>query len=370
MEKRPASLNTAPTPASASGKGPVKMIKVPVKRPVAPGSAPPPPGKTMVKRIKVPVGKAPAPAPRPAPPPAMAAPRPPAPPAAVPTQTPQPNVIPRAASSAAMDEPKRPLQARRSAAKYKRIVYEVPDDFMDRIDDRETIPEKLFLFYLYARSLAEANAEMDGYNFPEMLIEVPKDVKEAAELIDDVDGDVYEAILDDLIELSPFIPELERVMQNEAPLEKVMQQEVQRVQKMGHPSSGQSIAIAYLMIMADMQAIAYKLEMREIEDEEDETIEEIRSIEDEEKEMKRAFINAIKRKGFPVDADKLIRNYFSLAKKDSEKAYQTLITNPLFFSPIQMEKLPKKFFGLVKPGPKEAIAVNKRLASFLKNLKV
>ena len=169
--------------------------------------------------------------------------------------------------------------------------------------------------------------------------------------------------------MTPFIPELERVTESNMPLEKAMQLELQKIQKMGKPSAGQKIAIAYMMIMADMQAISYKLEMRQIEEEEEDTIDEIKSIEEEEKEMKRAFTEAIKRKNFPVDAEKLVRNYFSLAKKDPDKAYQTLITNPLFFSPIQMERLPSRFFGLVKPGPKDAIAVNKKLASFLKNLK-
>lgn len=378
MEQKPSSPLTPPAP------GLVKRIKVPVKRPAVPAAQPagapvprpPQPGvkmvKVPVKRIKVPVAKAPAavppaaPAPRPpqaAVPPRPAAPIPPAPAVKVPPP-PRPNYI-----EPEPEAKKKPLQVRRSAARYVPIVYELPEDLLDRIDARETIPEKFFLFYLYARSLAEFNAKRDGYDFPEMLIDIPKDVREAVELIDDVDKDVYEAILDDLVEMTPFIPELERVTESNMPLEKAMQLELQKIQKMGKPSAGQKIAIAYMMIMADMQAISYKLEMRQIEEEEEDTIDEIKSIEEEEKEMKRAFTEAIKRKNFPVDAEKLVRNYFSLAKKDPDKAYQTLITNPLFFSPIQMERLPSRFFGLVKPGPKDAIAVNKKLASFLKNLK-
>ena len=93
----------------------------------------------------------------------------------------------------------------------------------------------------------------------------------------------------------------------------------------------------------------------------------IKQSEKETNDLKKRFITAIERKKFPVDAQKLVDNYFNLAKKDPKKAYQTLITNPLFFSPIQLEKMPKKMFG--KPSAAEASAVNKRLASFLKGLK-
>ena len=93
-------------------------------------------------------------------------------------------------------------------------------------------------------------------------------------------------------------------------------------------------------------------------------------IEEGERALKQRFIQAIERRRFPVNARKLINNYFNLSRKEPDKAYHTLITNPLYFSPIQMERLPKKFFGLVKPGPKDAAAVNKRLASYLKSLKV
>ena len=92
--------------------------------------------------------------------------------------------------------------------------------------------------------------------------------------------------------------------------------------------------------------------LSEIDKEQQDIVDGIRSMEEEEKAMKHDFIVAIQRKGFPVNATKLINNYFTLAKKDPEKAYQTLITNPLYFSPIQMDRLPKKFFGLIPAGPK------------------
>ena len=96
----------------------------------------------------------------------------------------------------------------------------------------------------------------------------------------------------------------------------------------------------------------------------------IKELDEEEKNIKERMITAVKRKRFPVDAKKLVNNYFGLAKRDPDKAYETLITNPLFFSPILLEQMPKKFFGLIKPSAKDAIAVNKQMAAFFKSLKV
>lgn len=341
---------------------PMKKIKVLVKRPVSSPSAAPAPQSKM---IKVPVNR---------------------PPASAPTGVPQKKIIKRPVPTAAPAAQPAPSSAPRPTASrppassqtpkvingvaVKPLVYDVPEDLLDRIDAREKIPEKLFLFYIYARTLAEQNAERDGYTFPAMMIDLPKDTLEAAKLVEEIDEDIFDAILDDILELAPFIPGMERVIQSRHPLDEIIAAEVRRVQSQDVVSRAQQLVMAYLMVLVDMETIQHKLELHEIKDEENELIEEIQDMEEEEKELKQDFINAIKRKGFPVDAERLINNYFTLAKREPEKAYQTLITNPLFFSPIQMEKLPKRLFGLIKPSANDAIAVNKKLASFLKHLKV
>lgn len=344
LVKRPVSAPAGAAPAPAPRPG---MVKVPVKRPVQTQSAPP-------------AAASAAPRPAPAQPQAAAAPAPVRQPAPPPPQTP-------ARQPAA---PESFVGQVVNGVLVKPIKFEIPDDILDAIERRERIPDKLFLLYIYARLLAEQNAEEEGYEFPDMMIELPKDTLEAAKLIDEIDEDIFDAILDDFTEMAIFIPGMERIMGSKAPLDKLIQMELARIQNQEEVTQAHQIILGYLMILADMQMIQQKLEMKEIKEEEEDVINEIREIEEEEKEMKQDFIKAIQRKNFPVDAERLINNYFNLAKKDSEKAYHTLITNPLFFSPIQMEKMPRKFFGLVKAGPKDALAVNKRLASFLKNLKV
>ena len=252
----------------------------------------------------------------------------------------------------------------------KALTYDLPEDILEAVERREKVTDKLFLLYIYARIYAQQVAEEEGYAFPQMMVELPEDTLQAAQMFDEVDNDLFLAMLDDFVEMAPFISGMERIMANKAPLEQIIQSEMKRIQNQETLSTAQQILIAYLTVLVDMQIIQEKLDMLDIQNESDEIVNDIKEMEENEKEIKESFINAIERKRFPVDARKLINNYFTLAKKDPDKAYETLITNPLFFSPIQTERLPKKFFGLIKPSPKDAIAVNKQLASFLKNLKV
>ena len=250
-----------------------------------------------------------------------------------------------------------------------RLIYRLPDDILEAINRREKVTDKLFLLYVYARIYAEKVAKEEGYAFPQMMVELPQKVSQASLLMDAIDNDLFMAMLDDFVEMAPFIQGMERIMANKAPLEQIIQTEMKRVKNLETLSTAQQILIAYLSVLVDLQLIQEKLNMLNIQEEADKIVDDIKEMEEDEQSIKNSFIKAVESKRFPIDAKKLINNYFTLAKKDPDKAYETLITNPLFFSPIQMERMPRKFFGLIKPSPKDALAVNKRLASFLKNLK-
>lgn len=84
--------------------------------------------------------------------------------------------------------------------------------------------------------------------------------------------------------------------------------------------------------------------------------------------MKR-YIAAIKAKNFPVDADRLITNYFKTARQDPDGAYKTLINNPATYAPIDISRIPPRFFGFIKATPQDGIKVNKELGKFLSRLK-
>ncbi len=93
---------------------------------------------------------------------------------------------------------------------------------------------------------------------------------------------------------------------------------------------------------------------------------EIRQEEHRRKSLVKAFGDKIQAAGFRVDGYKLMMRYFSMYRKDSKKAYDTLITNPGYFSPI----VTVDSSGNLMLTPKEAVEENKKLAKFLKGLKI
>ena len=83
----------------------------------------------------------------------------------------------------------------------------------------------------------------------------------------------------------------------------------------------------------------------------------------------RNFIAALEKKRFPVNAERLVTNYFKTAKKDAEGAFKALTTNPAVFAPIEAEKIKPRFFGLIKPKPQDGFKINKIIGKFLKSMK-
>ena len=81
------------------------------------------------------------------------------------------------------------------------------------------------------------------------------------------------------------------------------------------------------------------------------------------------YISAIEEKQFPINAEKLINNYFKTARKDADGAFKVLTNNPATFAPIDISKIKARFFGLIKAKPEDGIRINRELGNFLKKLK-
>ena len=73
----------------------------------------------------------------------------------------------------------------------------------------------------------------------------------------------------------------------------------------------------------------------------------------------------MKAQKFPVDAQKLIRNYLNMAEKNATEAWNVLTTNPAAFAPLEVVT-PE---GKRLMAPKEAIELNKKMGVFLRKLK-
>lgn len=84
------------------------------------------------------------------------------------------------------------------------------------------------------------------------------------------------------------------------------------------------------------------------------------------KKLVRTFAEKIEKEHFAINAQKLMENYFTMYRQDAKKAWETLTTNPGFLSPI----ITTDRSGRTVLSPKEAVEENKKIAKFLKSLKV
>lgn len=382
------SSSPAQPPAAAKKTILVKRVKVPVKHPVAqsgvPASAPVPSAQKKNVQVKVPVKTAKIPLKRPI------APLPVSPEVPRSPQSPSlPHEMTEAEKVASIirKQPKPVIQSGASVptrresrilppSEKEAISFTLPADPLKKINAQETIRRKFFLFYIYIRLYAEQVMDIDAYvNLPPMAFELPQTKTELKRFKKQLHSDAKDGLMDDILNdialVLPLIPEFKRIFKRNVSLDDLIENEIIYMEENEEEASiGDQMVTAYLLIMAELNVLSQRAEIRKVRNERQIAVEEVQEIENEERQVQKAFVLALKKENFPVDADKLIRNYFNFAKKDAEKAYQILTTNPLFYSPIQLEKLPKKLFGTRKLGAKEATAINKKLASFLKKVKI
>jgi hypothetical protein len=84
---------------------------------------------------------------------------------------------------------------------------------------------------------------------------------------------------------------------------------------------------------------------------------------------KRKYIQALQKENFPIDAEMLVNNFFKAARKDPDGAAKILENNPATYAPIQVDKIPARFFGIIKPKPEDGYKINKKIGKFMKDLK-
>ena len=106
-----------------------------------------------------------------------------------------------------------------------------------------------------------------------------------------------------------------------------------------------------------LKALRKKLE-KEIIDEHQRRLERIKK-----------YVKMVEKAKYPVDADRLINNFFKASQKDPKGAFAVLTSNPAVFAPIDFSKIKPRFFGLMKVTPEDGIRINKKLANFLKFIK-
>lgn len=97
-----------------------------------------------------------------------------------------------------------------------------------------------------------------------------------------------------------------------------------------------------------------------------EALNQINTYEEQQTHIVKTYAESVKKAGFPVNAEQMIRNYLKMHQQDANKAWQTLITNPAYFSPI----ITTDENGNTTLTPQQATDYNKKLGVFLKKLSV
>ncbi len=72
------------------------------------------------------------------------------------------------------------------------------------------------------------------------------------------------------------------------------------------------------------------------------------------------------KRNYPIDARKMAANFLRESKVNPEIALKALYNSPATFSPIIVERIPRKLWGILAPTQKDAIEINKSLGRFLK----
>ncbi|MBE6448919.1 MAG: hypothetical protein E7018_06490 [Alphaproteobacteria bacterium] len=131
----------------------------------------------------------------------------------------------------------------------------------------------------------------------------------------------------------------------------------------------QNALISYVEVLIELDSCEIAYHLRKAKAEKRKIEKQIYEEHLQRKEKMQKFIEAIKAKNFPIDAERLVNNFFKSVRKDPEGAQKILETNPATYAPIQVEKIPPRFFGMIKPKPEDGIRINKEIGKFLKNLK-
>jgi len=98
----------------------------------------------------------------------------------------------------------------------------------------------------------------------------------------------------------------------------------------------------------------------------EEVLRQIQQQEADEKATIKAYAEPIKAQKFAIDGEKMMQNYLNMCRKDKKKAWEILISNPGWFSPI----ITVDSAGNTTLTAEQAIEENKKIGKFLKGLSI
>ena len=128
--------------------------------------------------------------------------------------------------------------------------------------------------------------------------------------------------------------------------------------------------VSYVEILFEIEGCEIAFEKRFLEFEHRKIEEEILNEHRLRAEIAQKYIQKIQKKQFPINAERLVNNYFKVAEKDPEGSFEALCNNPAIFAPIEVDKIKPRFFGLIKPSPLSGMVMNSKIGEFLRKLKI
>ncbi len=127
--------------------------------------------------------------------------------------------------------------------------------------------------------------------------------------------------------------------------------------------------ISYVEILIEMESCDIAYESRRIRAKKKRIERQVIEEHEARRQKIKNYIEKIERKKFPINAERLVVNYFKTARKDPDGAYQILVNNPATYAPIDTDKIPDRFFGLIKSKPEDGIKINRQIGNYMKKLK-
>ncbi|MFV0626917.1 MAG: hypothetical protein ACK5N8_06190 [Alphaproteobacteria bacterium] len=132
----------------------------------------------------------------------------------------------------------------------------------------------------------------------------------------------------------------------------------------------QMAIISYVEILIEIESCEISYEKRKVTYQRKTIEKEIYMEHKRREERAQKYIAQIRKKEFPIDADRLVRNFFKTSKKDADGAFHALTTSPATFAPIDFNKIKPRLFGLLKVTPQDGVKINKKIGEFLRYLRV
>ena len=238
--------------------------------------------------------------------------------------------------------------------------------FLDQVTDKETenlALEEKRLFEAYRNLIAATNASAEAAE-----LKLPKYKFSADDLLPRFRPNRTNKLNDDIVKAWEILIKAQPIRLTSLPANASDEQILNFAEKTTDKNL-QLALVSYVETLIEIDACEIAYNLRKIKYQKYKIEKKIYEEQQQRREKMRKYIQAIKNKNFPIDAEMLVNNFFKTVRKDPDGAKKILENNPATFAPILFEKIKARFFGLIKPKPEDGIKINKKLGKFLKRLK-